>query len=273
MATYESYQRNWLFILGGKVADLLILSCLWIIFSIPIITFGASTAALYYSVIKRFRSGREPALSVPRLFWNAFKSNAKQGIALSIIYIIFGAFVAFDILAARGGIEGFTLPSFYEAVAYCLILPVVFTLFYVFPCISRFKNTVKASLKNSFLLSATHFLHTLILLVLFCLSVIVVALYPPCGILVPALCCLTGSFLIEKDFIAAGAIAEKPKDEDESLHAEISSESRFPEYTDLSRFSSSEDDLLPESTDAETEPADEQVSAIDNTKQEDESNE
>ena len=39
------------------VADIVTLHILWIIYSLPIITIGASTTALYYSCMKRIRTG------------------------------------------------------------------------------------------------------------------------------------------------------------------------------------------------------------------------
>ena len=36
----------------GKVADVIILSILWFLFSLPIVTIGASTSALYYVTLK-----------------------------------------------------------------------------------------------------------------------------------------------------------------------------------------------------------------------------
>ncbi len=36
----------------GKVADMFFLTVLWVVFSLPIITIGASTKALYYVTLK-----------------------------------------------------------------------------------------------------------------------------------------------------------------------------------------------------------------------------
>ena len=63
----------------GKVADALILSFFWLIFSLPIVTIGASTSALYYTTLKiaenkegylfkTFLKGLRKASRNPRLF-------------------------------------------------------------------------------------------------------------------------------------------------------------------------------------------------------------
>ena len=48
MAEYDKYANSWLYNLGDKLGDMIILSVLWLIFSLPIITIGPASAALYY---------------------------------------------------------------------------------------------------------------------------------------------------------------------------------------------------------------------------------
>ena len=40
----------WRFV--GRLADIMVLNLLWILFSLPIVTFGISTTALYYCTLK-----------------------------------------------------------------------------------------------------------------------------------------------------------------------------------------------------------------------------
>ena len=41
-----------------KIGELVILSIIWFITSLPVITIGASTTALYYATVKSLRMGR-----------------------------------------------------------------------------------------------------------------------------------------------------------------------------------------------------------------------
>ncbi|NLT11716.1 MAG: YesL family protein [Clostridiaceae bacterium] len=205
MAEYDKYANSWLYNLGDKLGDMIILSVLWLIFSLPIITIGPASAALYYAVVRRFRLGYSGTIHD---FLRGFRQNLKQGVALTLIFIIYGSLVALDILFARRGIGNFKLPSFYGQVAYVLLLPMAFTLPYVFAYLSRFSNTVKATLRDSFFLSASHFFHTLGILILVIGSAIVMPLFPPAALVVPALCALICSFMIENDF--AKIIADNP---------------------------------------------------------------
>lgn len=213
MATYEDYQNNKLFILGGKLADLMVLSALWVLCCLPVVTIGASTAALYYSVNKRFGLRAEDSPS--SLFFHSFKDNLGQGILLSIIYIVFCGFIVFDIAAANNGIGGVTLPEGYKMFAYVLILPVAFTIFYIFPYISRYSNTIKNCLVNSFLLSAAHIDHTVYLILMNVVTALACLFFPPALLVLPALCSLLSSKLIEKDFARAEHQAEEAARADE----------------------------------------------------------
>ena len=56
------------------IINIIYVSVLWILFSIPIITIGASSTALYYTVTKVIRHGRS---YIFREFWQSFKSNLK----------------------------------------------------------------------------------------------------------------------------------------------------------------------------------------------------
>lgn len=157
MPSYESYSKNYLFILAGHLADVMILSLLWLLFSIPIVTIGPSTAALYYATTKHFNDSSEKPLQD---FLHSFKQNVKQGILLTLIYLVYGGLLAFDVYVAKNGFHGITLPALYEQVAYALTLPIVFTLPYVFPYLSRFNNTIKETLKHCFFLCYTCFAYS-----------------------------------------------------------------------------------------------------------------
>jgi len=219
----ERYLNNKFIILAGHIADLMIISVLWIIFSLPVVTMGAATAAMYYAT---FHCVRNDEASPIGQFWHSFKDNLKQGTIVTIIYLVYGGAVAFDIYAARNGIRGIQLPEFYEMAAYVLLLPIAFTIAYIFPYISRYTNTIKGSLFNSFLFSATHFLNTVLLLLMAAASIFICYVFPPALLIVPALNALIGSLMIEKDFTQAEQNRIDKKDElkEESSSLEDDSE-------------------------------------------------
>lgn len=70
----------------NKIIDLFVLSVVWALCSIPIITMWASCAALYYAVAKAVRRDRSHAVQE---FWRAYKSNLKKGIPAELIWLAF----------------------------------------------------------------------------------------------------------------------------------------------------------------------------------------
>lgn len=225
MASYEKFQNNRLFILGGKLADIMILSLLWVLCSLPVVTMGASTSALYFTVVRCLREKKEDRLA--KCFFRSFKSCLKQGIVTEIIYILYGAIVGFDIYIARNGIGGYTLPEFYKSVSYALVLPAAFTLPFIFPLIGRFSNDLKNVFKNSFLLCATHPLHTVLILLTVAAGGFLSVIFPPLLTVIPGLCALLCSFMIEPDFRRALGIEDEEETQEETEEEIETAEERF----------------------------------------------
>lgn len=145
-------------------ADIFILNLLWLIFSLPIVTIGASTTALYYAIMKRHR--RDEGY-IHKNFLNSFKSNFKQSTFIWILMLIIAAALFFDYriglyFIAQGNIIG----KLFIVISVLLFIPYSFTLIYIFPVQAKFENTVKDNIKNAFLMSIGHLGYTFILLLL-----------------------------------------------------------------------------------------------------------
>ena len=82
----------WRFI--GKLCDVLILNVLWIICSIPLVTMGASTTAVYYVTLKLVRDEEGPII---RSFFKSFKENLKQATVIWLILLMVGGLLGFDL--------------------------------------------------------------------------------------------------------------------------------------------------------------------------------
>lgn len=74
----------------GRVADFFLLTVLWAVFSLPVITIGASTAALY-DVALRMAENREGYLFSS--FVKAFKVNLKQALVIEGILLAAGMLI------------------------------------------------------------------------------------------------------------------------------------------------------------------------------------
>ncbi len=69
----------------SRIADLVIVNILWLVFCIPVFTIGASTAAMYRVTLNMVRG---EGGGVVRSFWASFKLNFKQGVLLFLILLI-----------------------------------------------------------------------------------------------------------------------------------------------------------------------------------------
>ena len=81
------------------------LNLLWIVFSLPVITAGAATAALY-DVTLRLAREEEPPLT--RQFFKAFRENFRQATVLWLILLGVGALL---------GADGYILYHLYKSTA------------------------------------------------------------------------------------------------------------------------------------------------------------
>ena len=86
----------WKFI--GNLADFFLLSCLWYLCCLPVVTGGAATTALYYVTLKMAR-GQEGQL-IPA-FFHSFKQNLKQATALWVGYLAVGILLVLDLVICQ----------------------------------------------------------------------------------------------------------------------------------------------------------------------------
>lgn len=162
----------WRFI--GKFCDVLILNVLWLICSIPIVTMGASTTAVYYVTLKLVRDEEGPTI---RSFFKSFKENFKQATVLWLIMLVVGCLLGFDLYFFLG-LQ--TTPSMFRTIMVAIFggfsLIYLFVLLFVFPLQARFYNPVKRTLFNAFFISVRHVLNSLGILVMD-IGLVLVALF------------------------------------------------------------------------------------------------
>lgn len=144
-----------------RICDIFVLNILWLICSIPIITMGAATSALYYSMLK---INRETDSSIVGMFFHSFRQNLKQGCGLTILFILSGLFLYIDFQVYKT-IEG-TISSVALVTLIVLIILWGMTFSYAFPVLAQFENTMIGTLKNAFLMSVLNLGKTIIILFL-----------------------------------------------------------------------------------------------------------
>lgn len=154
----------------SKMADLMLLNILTLLLCIPVITAGDAVCALYYMTIKMVK-GED--CYIVRGYFKSFRENFRQATLIWLAVLLIGIILVGDVLILRNSDIAF------GNVLMVLIMVVavvyLFTTTYLFPVLSRFDNTIKNTVRNSFLMSVLNFPKT-ILLVLINLAPVVLLL-------------------------------------------------------------------------------------------------
>lgn len=133
------------------LADIMILTVQWLIACVPVVTFGASTTALY-SCIMKMQKGEGVRLF--RDFWTAFKSNFLQATALWGVLVLLLATAGADLYLVF--FTEFNPGTILKLLMLVLVLVISMISAYVFPLQAFFVNPVGRTLKNAFLLAVMY---------------------------------------------------------------------------------------------------------------------
>lgn len=146
-------------------ADIFILNLLWLICSLPIVTIGASTTALYYSLMIRQR--RDEGY-VYKNFFKSFKANFKQSTLIWLIMMLVGAFIYADYCIGQYmcSVQNAPIGKVFIVISIILAIPYLFVQLYVFPVQAKFENKISDNLKNALLMAIGHLGYTLLIVVI-----------------------------------------------------------------------------------------------------------
>lgn len=153
----------------NKATDLVVLNILYIVCSIPLITIGASTTALYYVTLRMTKNEEGYIL---KDFFRSFKENFRQATVIWLILLGIGGIIGAEFFVINN-MEG-TIAFVVECIVFLGILLFAFEMLYVFPVLARFENTVKNTMKNALFISILHIPKTLIMLVFSCIPIVLV---------------------------------------------------------------------------------------------------
>ena len=144
----------------SKFLDVLKLNFLWLLFSIPVVTAGASTVAAM-SVALKMTDDEEGYIG--KSFVKAFKENWKQGTALWLITVVaaYAVYLDFQLFEA---VEG--NPMIFLIVGIVSTVLVIVALIYSYPLVARYENTLLHTIQNSIDISRHYFGRTCMLVVI-----------------------------------------------------------------------------------------------------------
>ena len=181
----------------NAIGQLVVASILWVFCCLPIITIGAASTALYYSVTKVIRRDRD---TVVKSFFYCFKLNFRQSIFINLMFLAYGAIIVF---IALPHIRTWMESGQVDATLYIcggLALLSAWMLPYVYPVLSRFYFSTLQIMKFVLLICVRYFYISILLFILLIVAAVFSAYYPTFLMIIPALFAYISSFLLEPVF-------------------------------------------------------------------------
>ena len=172
--------------------DIITAGLLWIVCSLGVVTVGAASSALYYSVVKCIRHERG---GLTKSFFKAFRRDFRTATLLWLIFLAAGLVFAADAQVFSrmgGGVLG--------TVGKLLLLALLAFFPWVFAFVSRFSNTVGGTLRYCGYLALRNIGTTLLMAAELVGFGLIVWLMPPLVFILPGLVCLLLSLHIERVF-------------------------------------------------------------------------
>lgn len=180
--------------IGNMLADIMILSLVWILFSLPVVTIGASTTALFYVTTRRI-SNKEGYLI--RDFWKSFKTNFKQSTIVWLAGLLIVAILLINIwnIDAVGDLKMVILPF-----QICFLVELSFISIYIYPLIARFDMPFREMIRTAFFMGNKHIFTSLTCVVLAGAIILGSMMYPLLVLVAMGLYAFGASYFIMRVF-------------------------------------------------------------------------
>lgn len=198
----------------NKVADIMILNLLFLFFSIPVFTAGASFSAAYYVGFKMVKNEESYLM---KTFWRSFKENFRQATAMWLIVLAIAGILTADYRIMR--YSGLEFANWMKISTVSVTVIVLMGISYIFPLQAYFTNSVKNTMKNAFLIALSHLPASFFVLVVYIVPVAVYIFVPQT---LPALFLLSfgtviyaKAFVLSKVFRKYGKVFEDAEKEQE----------------------------------------------------------
>ncbi len=182
----------WVFM--GKVADVMILSFFWFIFSLPIITIGASTSALFYTTLKLVEN-REGYLF--KTFLKGFKESFGQSTVIWIMLGIIGGIISYSLYQYQRIGSQMALTLTWSLIVIAFIYLLFFSV--IFALVARLSTGIPNLFMMTFMVCMKHFSWVLFMAVaLVCMIAAAVFVFWPLLIITPGAVAYLNSAILVK---------------------------------------------------------------------------
>lgn len=189
--------ENALMLTMAQITDCIFLSLFWLLGCFPVVTAGASFAALYDASFRAFRKGEKNSW---QRFFHVFRENWRAGIVPTVVFLAVLGGCGWVLIQVWNAAVAGTLSWMVFSGAALLGALVVGILSVLFPVLSRFENSVAGLLRNTVLLALGNLPRTLLLGILNTLVGAVCIRYVFPLFFLPSLAALLDSLLLEPMF-------------------------------------------------------------------------
>jgi len=189
-----------LWMILNKLTDTIVLSLLFILTSIPIVTMGSSLCAIYYMM---FRIADNTEGHVVRGYFKAFKENFKKSTPVWLVCLFIGLVLAGDIyicVMMQTPAAGFIL-----AVAGVIAVIYMMLVLYMFPMLSKCKADTRQLVFMAFMMSIKEWWRTIFMLfITFIMLAVGVFVTAPFLIVAPGVIALSHVYIFRTIFTKYG---------------------------------------------------------------------
>ena len=209
------------------IANLLIVTFLWFVFSLPILTVVASSAALYHCTVKVI-FGEKKGNGVFRDFFDSYRQNLIPGIKLSLIVIIAMLFIAEGLWTGyqiwRISIWG----MLYMILGIVISSIMISTIIYIPPVLSRFDAPILSIIRMAVYFAMKKPFRSFFYLLLLSLLVLSIYTFPLAIVIVPGVYADLVRTYLERDlqkFIEENGLEDDLAEDEKEVPEEETEES------------------------------------------------
>lgn len=204
----ENFFMRWF----GKLADVVLLSLLWTLCSLPLVTMGAATIALYDAVARCVHGNHESPF---KYFFHVFKAELLRGILITLVWAALGfvLYLGYAFLLQWGKTS--SVASVYSMVYLGTLLVPVAIFCWLIPIESRFSYGFFGLHKTAATFSFVHLPTTGIMLSITAVAAVITVFFPALAILLPGIVVTLHSYFVEKVFERYISEEEQEQEEEE----------------------------------------------------------
>lgn len=170
---FNPENKFWMFM--EKVMNAMVIGILWFICSLPLVTMGAATTAVFQFTLHQVVDEEG---YIWRSFFRAFRQNFRQATILWLAQLAVGAFLAFDLYVCIQMRVPDSMRIFVFAVLGCIAVIWLLTALYMLPILSIFPVTIKQVVRDAFVMAMGNLVASLFILAIYAGFAVLIFMWP-----------------------------------------------------------------------------------------------